>query len=356
MADDDSKPIIFSRAHLLIEREQEHFKKQRPWGIEAHPLRPENIFEWVAKIKGLRDTVWEGGTFILYLKFDENFNIRPPEVCFHTIPFHPNVDMITGRPCIDFLDDYSRWKDSYTLTYILTSIQNLLANPNLNKPVNPEAAEMIMRSPHAYRQMVLDCVAASQRVEGSYKGIDPAKYIGQTSHSDLESRVRFKIPEEQKHIHITDSAGKTRSKVAKLSFEDYHITWSGIATSKAKQDLKNPLLEAIKDNPALQKAHLGLPQEEIKEEMKRQLEQHETLMYGRFQSKPSEEEEKAVKLARLNKMKKIYLPPRISPTSFHTSETIPPPPSGKGKDEPWEKEVDDLVAWTNKLDTTALEV
>lgn len=37
-------------------------------------------------------------------------------------------------------------------------------------------------------------------------------------------------------------------------------------------------------------------------------------MYGRFRIKPSVEEEKAVKLARLNKMKKIYLPPRISPS------------------------------------------
>lgn len=52
----------------------------------------------------------------------------------------------------------------------------MLANPDLNKPVNLEATEMIMRSPHAYRQMVLDCVLASQRVEGSYQGMDPAKY------------------------------------------------------------------------------------------------------------------------------------------------------------------------------------
>lgn len=341
---------------MLIEREQENFEKDKPWGIEARPLTKENIFEWVAKIQGKQDTVWEGGTFTLYIKFDENFNIRPPEVCFHTIPFHPNVDMITGRPCIDFLDDYSQWKESYSLTKILTAIQDLLANPDLSKPVNPEAAEMIMRSPHAYRQMVLDCVIASQRVEGSYMGIDPAKYIGQTAHSELESRVRFRIPEDDKPNRKQESGLRTRSKVAKLSFEDYHITWSGIATSKARQDLKNPLLEAIKDNPALQKAHLGLPQEEIEEQMKRQLEEHETLMYGRFRSKPSEEEEKAVKMARLNKMKKIYLPPRISPTSFHTAETMPPPPSGKAKEEPWEKEVDDLVAWTNKLDATSLEV
>ena len=39
-------------------------------------------------------------------------------------------------------------------------------------------------------------------------------------------------------------------------------------------------------------------------------------MYGRFKSKPTEEDEKAVKLARLSKMKKIYLPPRISPSKL----------------------------------------
>ena len=33
------------------------------------------------------------------------------------------------------------------------------------------------------------------------------------------------------------------------------------------------MLEAIKEKPALQKAHLGLPQEEIEEQMRRQLEE-----------------------------------------------------------------------------------
>ena len=37
-------------------------------------------------------------------------------------------------------------------------------------------------------------------------------------------------------------------------------------------------------------------------------------MYGRFKSQPTEQDEKAAKLARLSKMKKIYLPPRISPS------------------------------------------
>ena len=39
-------------------------------------------------------------------------------------------------------------------------------------------------------------------------------------------------------------------------------------------------------------------------------------MYGRFKSQPTEQDEKAAKLARLSKMKKIYLPPRISPSKL----------------------------------------
>ncbi|KAK3611999.1 hypothetical protein CHS0354_011658 [Potamilus streckersoni] len=335
---------MYSRAHILIEREYEKFKTDPPWGIEASPLSDDNIFEWGAKVQGLKDTIWEGGTFRLYIKFDENFNYRPPEVCFHTIPYHPNVDMITGKPCIDFLDDFSKWKDTYSLSDILLTIQSLLANPYLHNPVNPEAAEMIVHSPQAYRQMVLDCVSASQRLEAG-------ALI--TPHEGLDSRVRFELP--QGSTKQFEAQKSVPPRISKLSFEDYHLTWSGIATSKAKQDSKNPFLEVIKDNTLHQKIHLGLPREEIEEQMKRQLEEHDTLMYGRFQNKPTVEEEKATKLARLHRMRKIYIAPRISPTHSH-QETLPPPPTKmEGKEEPWDKEVDDLVDWSSKLDEAALD-
>ncbi|XP_063434147.1 ubiquitin-conjugating enzyme E2 U-like [Mytilus trossulus] len=328
---------MFSRAHLLIEREYEKLQQSPPWGIEALPLQNDSLFEWVAKIKGLKDSLWEGGIFRVYIKFDEHYNVRPPDVCFHTIPFHPNVDMITGRPCIDFLDDYSKWQESYSLSFILITIQNLLSNPNLDSPVNPEASDMIIHSPHAYRQMVLDCVVASQRVEA-----------GITPHSELESRVRFATPTET--TKVTTAAYKpSSSKITRLSFDDYHTTWSGIATSKPAQELKNPLLEMIKESTVLQKVHLGLPQEEIEEQMKRQIEEHSALMYGNFKTRPNEEDEKAAKLARLSRMKKIYLPPRLSPTP-----STAPPPTGH-RDEPWENEVEDLVTWSSKLDTAALD-
>ena len=46
--------------------------------------------------------------------------------------------------------------------------QNMLANPDLDNTVNVEATEMFMYSPHTYKQVVEECVAASQRVEGMF--------------------------------------------------------------------------------------------------------------------------------------------------------------------------------------------
>ena len=34
--------------------------------------------------------IFVGGIFRLYMKFSETYNYTPPEICFHTIPFHPN--------------------------------------------------------------------------------------------------------------------------------------------------------------------------------------------------------------------------------------------------------------------------
>lgn len=73
---------------------------------------------------------------------------------------------MSGVPCVDFLDNQEDWKGYYSITYMLLSIQMLLSNPVLANAVNVEAAKMCHDAPGAYKQMILDNVLASKRVDG----------------------------------------------------------------------------------------------------------------------------------------------------------------------------------------------
>ncbi|XP_071500601.1 ubiquitin-conjugating enzyme E2 U-like [Diadema antillarum] len=327
---------MHSRAYLLLDREYVSLQKDPAWGITAHPLAEDNMMEWTSTIRGMKDTIWEGGIFVLSLKFTENYNHEPPDIRFHTIPFHPNIDMQSGRPCIEFLDDISCWKETYSLQSILLAIQSMLSNPVIDDAVNEEAVGILENSPDLYRQMVIDCVNASRKV-----------FAGQSIPSD-ESRVRFQSDKEDPADDDPQGGSALNFlKLAKISFDDYLTTWTGIATSKARSEMKNPLLEAISDDPKLQTAHYGLNVEELQQHMKQQLDTHNSLMYGKFGPKQSKEpqDKESKRLEHINKMRKIYLPRR----------SVPPPSTAPSEADAWEKEVDDLVAWTNDLDEDELK-
>lgn len=91
------------RAALALEREHLRFQKHPVWGIEARPLSYDNMFVWRARIRGLKGTLWEDGYFHLKIRYSEHYDVQPPDVCFHTIPFHPNINPVTGtQPVISF--------------------------------------------------------------------------------------------------------------------------------------------------------------------------------------------------------------------------------------------------------------
>uniref|UniRef100_A0A8C6YN93 Ubiquitin conjugating enzyme E2 U n=1 Tax=Nothoprocta perdicaria TaxID=30464 RepID=A0A8C6YN93_NOTPE len=161
-------------------------------GIFTRPLQ-DSVLEWVAEVQGLKDSLWEGAVLQLTLTYSEKYNDVPPTVRFNTIPFHPNVDQYSGRPCIDFLDNPEEWKEKLTISNILLAIQVMLSNPVTENAVNAEAAEMLKNNMPLYRQMVMQCVRNSLHPEG----------------------------------------------IRRISFEDYHRTWAKIATSKARDHFKD---------------------------------------------------------------------------------------------------------------------
>ncbi|BFY99286.1 hypothetical protein BsWGS_02326 [Bradybaena similaris] len=335
---------MYSRAHLLIELEHEKLVAHPLWGIEARPVSDDSIFEWRAKIKGLNNTLWEDGIFTVFIKFDEHYNVRPPTVFFQTVPFHPNVDVNSGRPCVDFLDDYDMWNEDYSLSMILLSLQALLSNPVCENALNVDAARMLMNTPDLYHQMIKECVANSRVVEAQGANVHILPH-------EAAVRVYKSSPADKP----ATAPPRTRSvQTKKLSFEEYHRTWLGIATSKAKPRADN--LNSIKDKSWQQSGHLGMFRVEAEQVTEEQLQAHNMLVYGPVKSRW--ESEKDSKLAKLKRMKQIYLPYQQTSVAEicdgNTRKTFSDVRL-QSKTDISEEEVNDLVLWSYNLDSNFLD-
>ncbi|XP_004679133.1 PREDICTED: ubiquitin-conjugating enzyme E2 U [Condylura cristata] len=202
---------MHSSAYLLLEREYRQLRRNNYTGISAFPVN-EDLMEWEAQIEGLQDTAWQGLFFQLKINFTLKYNLVPPVVKFKTIPFHPNVDQHTGQPCIDFLDNPSKWNTRYTLSSILLSLQVMLSNPMLENPVNLEAAKILTTDESKYRLIV-------QRL------------------SQQPLLLKDDRPEIPKNPDKIIKSTKT------ISFYDYYKSWCEIATSKATEYHRAALLE-----------------------------------------------------------------------------------------------------------------
>ena len=254
---------MHSRSYLLLNRELIKLKQEPLWGIEVTPLDEASLLDWDVTMLGPQDTPWEGGIFKLLVRFSPQYNDRPPEINFFTIPFHPNVDMLNGRPCLDFLDDISCWNPEYSMSCVLLTIQDMLAHPSLENAMNLEAANALEMTPAMYRQMVYDCVIASKRIA-----------VGLPPHEEDESELakRSKTP--------SDAKNKSRGKVVhKISFDDYLSVWNGIATTKVSRNAPNPLLKMLNKDPHFKNVHIDSSERVIRD-ARRQLENHHKLIYG----------------------------------------------------------------------------
>lgn len=74
------------------------------------------------------------------------------------IQFHPNV-YTSGDLCLDILQN--RWSPTYDVAAILTSVQSLLNDPNVNSPANAEAANLHRDDKKAYIRRVKETVECS---------------------------------------------------------------------------------------------------------------------------------------------------------------------------------------------------
>lgn len=144
-----------SRKRLI--RDFKRLKKDAPDGFTGTP-EANNIMKWSAVIFGPEDTSWEGGTFKLTLEFTEEYPNKPPNVRFISKMFHPNI-YADGSICLDILQN--QWSPIYDVSAILTSLQSLLTDPNVNSPANADAARMYSENRREYDRRVRQIVQQS---------------------------------------------------------------------------------------------------------------------------------------------------------------------------------------------------
>ena len=61
-----------------------------------------NVSHWTATIKGPAETPFEGGTFVIDIKFPQDYPFKPPKMAFMTKIYHCNINS-SGSICLDIL-------------------------------------------------------------------------------------------------------------------------------------------------------------------------------------------------------------------------------------------------------------
>lgn len=332
------------RAYLLLEREYKSLQKNPEWGIEVVPSE-NKVFCWYATISGLVGTIWEDGCFHLTLHFSELYDEEPPLIKFNTIPFHPNIDPITGEPCVDFFDSRAGSSAELSVRSILVNIQALFSNPSLDNPVNAEAADLLKASPHIYNQLVKSCVTESRNLIEILKNQDL-----ETISAENEGKIEFFG--QNKPLPSSSSSLSRRPK--QVSFDEYRRYWTDIASSQPLATIS--LLQPFAFDSGLNLTSYGW-QDRGTPRRASPFPRNESMTPSASKAVVMDTEQKMTKLRqkkleRISAMKQLYLnknEEKDTPGSTAPVSSLTDMAANNKTTEMWDKEAEDLVAWTTSL-------
>ena len=112
-----------------------------------------NNKKWEASIIGPEGTPYHGFKLTLNITLPDNYPFSPPQVCFTSDIWHPNVGT-SGNICLDILKD--KWTPALKLSAVLLSISSLLNDPYPASPLNEEAARQYISNREEYNRKVIE--------------------------------------------------------------------------------------------------------------------------------------------------------------------------------------------------------
>jgi ubiquitin-conjugating enzyme E2 D/E len=118
--------------------------------ISAEPI-DNNMLHWRGKILGPINTPFEGGLFIVDIVFPTGYPFKPAKYTMLTKMFHPNISS-DGEICMSILD--RDWKPLLLIGKVLLAISSILDTPNMENPINHEAAQCFRENREKYNSIV----------------------------------------------------------------------------------------------------------------------------------------------------------------------------------------------------------
>ena len=303
------------RAALLLDKEIEYLQLFPLHNISVNKVP--DPFICLAKISGLKGSIWESGVFHLTVRISEHYNEEVPDIFFNTIPFHPNVDPNNGKLCIQFNNLLSE----LTLNNILLLVQNVLSNPILTDAVNSKSARLLTKKPQDYEKLVKKCIRESKNVVGVLASQEPLEDVGFNQRSAA-------IYEQKKVKPYLQSNITAAARAKQISFDIYHRTWTQVATTKP--------LATVTENDNDGMLLLKLWENEDRPASTSSLRLRRSV-------RPSQSKQK--QLERVSAMKKLYMNKSTDVDDNHAN-------TSDIKDEQYlpDDEANELVKWTTHLD------
>lgn len=144
-------------------KDYKEFQKNKPLGVVGGPIDEQNLNEWEVTIPGPEESPFEGGNFKVKICLPEDFPNSPPQCCFLTKVFHPNINFKTGSICVNFLKKTSfffdkmnnkkTWTNRTTICDVIVGLYALLKFPNQDDPLNSNARDLFVRDKERYEQL-----------------------------------------------------------------------------------------------------------------------------------------------------------------------------------------------------------
>ena len=124
--------------------------KQNEKGIEVVFPDINDIMNFKIKVSPY-DGYYKDGEFVFDVKVPKSYPHDPPKVLCETQVFHPNIDM-EGHVCLNILRE--DWKPVLTMNSIVMGLQFLMLEPNVDDPLNKDAANMLADNEPKFRRTV----------------------------------------------------------------------------------------------------------------------------------------------------------------------------------------------------------